>query len=78
MECHNCIMCDAVIMVNVQVDASDTTVQQAGEGATRQATEEAGRITSPPQLTEHDIEQTLNSMPDVSTGQTTPASKFGF
>ena len=78
MECHNCTMCDALIMVYVQVSTSNTTVQQAGEEATRQATEEAAKVTSPPKLTDHDIEQSLNSIPDVPTGQATPDSKLGF
>lgn len=63
-------------MVDVQVNASDTTAQQSREGVAQQATEEGTRVTSPPKLTEQDIEQTLDSIPDAATGQVTSDSEL--
>ena len=71
-------MCDLVMVLNVQVNTSDATAQQLGEGAPKQVTEEGTRVISPPKLTEQDIEQTLNSMPDAATGQVTPDGKLNF
>ena len=58
------------------MNASDTTAQQSGEGASQQATEEGTRVTPPPKLTEQDIEQTLDSIPDAATGQVTSDGKL--
>ena len=58
------------------MNASDTTAQQSGEGAAQQAAEEGTRVTSPPKLTEQDIEETLDSVPDAATGQVTSDGKL--
>ena len=60
------------------MDASNTTDQQPAEPAAKPVAEEPARVTSPPKLTEQDIEQTLDKITDVAPRQATPDGELGF
>lgn len=61
------------------MNVNDTSKQQPVEAVTQQqATEEVTRITSPPKLTEQDIEQTLDTVTKAATSQATPDSELSF
>lgn len=66
------------MLMLIQAETGNTTEQQSPVAAAKQVTEEAARVTSPPKLTEQDIEQTLDTITDVKTSQAAPDGELGF